>query len=174
MDCKCLHDLQYGIYSSFKRKTSSQYFIFKCIVKHINNYILYFILIKEDITNRADVEKLVHTFYDRIRINDEIGFYFNETIKDWDSHLIRLTDFWDTQLLKARNFRGNPLLAHIKVDQHFNHKITTKEFGEWLNIWFKTVDELYKGEIAETAKDRARRMSTHLFMNMYKYRNADT
>lgn len=130
-------------------------------------------MIKKDISNRSDVELLVNTFYDRIRQNEKIGFYFNETIDDWESHLVKLTDFWDTQLLGARNFRGNPRVAHIKVDNHFNHEITTREFGVWLNLWFQTVDELFKGEVAQIAKDRARRMSTHLFMNMYRYRNID-
>jgi hemoglobin len=130
-------------------------------------------LIKRDISNRADIELLVNTFYDRIRQNEKIGFYFNETIDDWDSHLKKISDFWDTQLLNARNFRGNPRVAHIKVDNDFNHEITTKEFGEWLNLWFQTIDELFKGEVAQTAKERARKMSTHLFMNMYRYRNID-
>lgn len=42
---------------------------------------------KKDIENRADISILVHCFYSKIRADDEIGFYFNEMITDWDSHL---------------------------------------------------------------------------------------
>lgn len=131
-------------------------------------------MIKKDITTRADVEKLVNTFYGRIRQNDKIGFYFNETIKDWESHLKKLADFWETQLIGGNSFRGNPKTAHIKVDQKYKQTISTKEFGEWLNIWFMTIDELFTGEIAQKAKNNARRMSTHLFMNMYRQRGVNT
>ncbi|OYX83218.1 MAG: globin, partial [Flavobacteriales bacterium 32-34-25] len=39
---------------------------------------------KKDIKNRADISILVHQFYDKIRADTEIGFYFNTMITDWD------------------------------------------------------------------------------------------
>ena len=35
---------------------------------------------KEDIENRADISVLIHSFYDKIRADEEIGFYFNDLI----------------------------------------------------------------------------------------------
>ena len=48
---------------------------------------------KEDLKERADINKLVVTFYSKVRKNEEIGYFFNNTIQDWDEHLEKLTDF---------------------------------------------------------------------------------
>ncbi len=55
-------------------------------------------LMKQDIKNREDVFLLVSTFYKKVRANENIGFFFNETIEDWPAHLDKLTDFWETNL----------------------------------------------------------------------------
>jgi hemoglobin len=57
---------------------------------------------KKQIENRADIEVLVHAFYAKIRADKEIGFYFNNMIKDWDIHLEKLTDFWETNLFAVK------------------------------------------------------------------------
>lgn len=48
---------------------------------------------KSDIQNREDLSLLIDSFYSKIRTNGEIGHFFNETIKDWDSHLEKLLIF---------------------------------------------------------------------------------
>jgi len=127
---------------------------------------------KEDLKNRADINKLVLSFYAKIRKNDEIGFFFNNSIKDWDTHLEKLTDFWESNLFFTGSFRGNPAVAHVKVDKENNHSISQYHFGIWLNLWFQTIDELYEGEMAERLKQNARKMSTHLFLRIYQSRQA--
>lgn len=125
---------------------------------------------KQDIQNREDVFLLVSTFYRKVQENKEIGSFFNETIQDWPAHLEKLTDFWETNLFFVNKFRGNPMKAHKEVDKNFNHTMEQKHFGEWLNMWFQTIDELFEGEKANMAKNRARNMATHLFMNVYESR----
>ncbi|QED38143.1 group III truncated hemoglobin [Antarcticibacterium arcticum] len=125
---------------------------------------------KEDIQNRGDVYTLVSAFYTKVRDNKEIGHFFNETIHNWPEHLEKLTDFWETNLFMVSKFRGNPMKAHKEVDQQFEHSIEQKHFGEWLNMWFATVDELFEGDRANIAKNRARNMAHNLFMNMYQSR----
>jgi len=127
---------------------------------------------KEDLKNRADINKLVLSFYAKIRKNDEIGYFFNNSIKDWDTHLEKLTDFWESNLFFTGSFRGNPAVAHVKVDKENNHSISQYHFGIWLNLWFQTIDELYEGEMAERLKQNARKMSTHLFLRIYQSRQA--
>ena len=126
---------------------------------------------KKDIQNRADIAILVHRFYDKIRADEEIGFYFNELINDWDAHLEKLTDFWEMNLFGNKIYKGNPLEVHVKVDQHFDGKINPNEFGIWLNYWFETLNELFEGENAEILKRRARKMSTFLYMSMFNSRS---
>lgn len=125
---------------------------------------------KKNIQSREDVSLLVHSFYAKIRKDNEIGPFFNEVIKDWDEHLEKLTDFWEMNLFGGRNYFGNPIEAHIDVDRKFNGIISTHEFGIWLNHWFATIDELFEGENADTLKRRARKMSTMLFLNMFQSR----
>ena len=125
---------------------------------------------KKNIQSREDVSLLVHSFYAKIRKDNEIGHFFNEVIKDWDEHLEKLTDFWEMNLFGSRNYFGNPIEAHIDVDRKFNGIISTHEFGIWLNHWFATIDELFEGENADTLKRRARKMSTMLFLNMFQSR----
>lgn len=126
-------------------------------------------MIKE-IQNRDDVAFLVQHFYAKIRADKEIGFYFNETIKDWNEHLEKLTDFWEMNLFGGRNFDGNPIEAHNRVDQKFNESITPEVFGIWLNLWLATIDEFFEGENATILKRRARKMGTMLFLNIFENR----
>lgn len=129
---------------------------------------------KKQIENRTDVSFLVHQFYAKIRADDEIGFYFNEMISDWEAHLEKLTDFWETNLFGTRKYKGNPHAVHNEVDAHFDEKITANEFGIWLNHWFQTIEEYFEGENAETLKRRARKMSTFLFMSMFQHRQKES
>jgi hemoglobin len=125
---------------------------------------------KDLIKDRADVSLLVRTFYTKIRKDDVLGPIFNNIITDWEGHLELLTDFWDTQLFLKRTYHGNPITAHQEVDEKMNHTITSEHFGLWLNLWFETIDELFTGETAWIAKNRAQKMSTMLFMELFKKR----
>ncbi|MEL6657969.1 MAG: group III truncated hemoglobin [Bacteroidota bacterium] len=122
------------------------------------------------LNSRAAVSLLIHTFYSRVRKDELIGPIFNDQIKDWDAHLERLTDFWETNLLFVRRYKGNPIQAHIEVDQ--NHEIISEHFGRWLQLWYETIDAYFEGDNAHVAKNRARNMSTHLFMKIYAARTA--
>ena len=125
---------------------------------------------KNDIQNRADVSLLVNTFYTKVRANDELGPIFNNAIDDWDSHLIHLTNFWESQLFRKNVFSGNPLKKHVEVDENNNNTLTNDLFGLWLQFWLETLDELFEGELADLAKDRARNIASFMFMEIFKAR----
>lgn len=125
---------------------------------------------KKRIENRDDITFLMQTFYDKIRGDDEIGFYFNETIQNWEEHLGKLTDFWETNLFGVRKYKGNPHAVHNEVDAHYEGTITSEVFGIWLNHWFQTIDEHFEGENAAILKNRARKMATFLFISMFEHR----
>jgi len=128
---------------------------------------------KLDITSREDVKNLVVTFYQKIRKHHVLGTIFNKIITDWEVHFELLTDFWETQLFLKRKYHGNPVVAHQKVDENINNTITSEHFGLWLNLWFETIDELFEGETAWIAKNRAQKMSTMLFMKIFEHRTKD-
>ena len=125
---------------------------------------------KIDIGSREDIHTLVYTFYEKIKIEPTLGPIFIRTIQDWPTHIDHLTDFWQSQLLFNKRFRGNPAEAHVKVDKAENHTISPEHFGLWMNLWFATIDDLFKGEIAERAKRNARKMNTNLFQKIWEAR----
>lgn len=131
---------------------------------------------KRDIDTREDLFLLVTKFYEKVRANKTLGPFFNETIKDWDTHLQHLTTFWETSLFMTRKldqkYHGNPLEAHIKVDKMYDHSITEMHFGIWLNLWFQTLDELFEGDITENAKRRARKMGTFIYLKLFEARQS--
>ncbi len=125
---------------------------------------------KQDIKDRRDVQALITAFYTKVRQNEEIGFFFNNSIQDWDAHLEKLTDFWESNLFFAGSYSGNPIKAHVKTDAENGNKISEYHFGIWLNLWFETINSMFEGELAERAKNNARKMSTHLFLKIYQNR----
>lgn len=124
----------------------------------------------KEIEERTDVALLVRSFYQKVRKNKEIGHFFNETISDWEEHLEKLTDFWESNLFYVDKFRGRPGRAHIMVDQKFDNSIEAKHFGVWLNLWWQTIDQLYEGERAERAKELARNLGTNFHMKIFMAR----
>ena len=122
----------------------------------------------KDIQNRDDIAVLVTAFYSKIRKDEELGPIFNSQIDDWDSHLERLIDFWETNLMAVRSFKGNPLLKHTIVDAKNDYKIESYHFGVWLRYWINTINELFVGEKAETAKNRARKMGTFMYFKLFE------
>jgi len=124
------------------------------------------------VENREDLSFLVRTFYAKVRQDAELGPFFNETIKDWEQHLEKLTDFWETTLFGIRKFKGDPVTAHNAVDEKFDNRISPNEFGIWLNYWIETINENFEGQNAETLKERARRMATHLYVSIFEHRQA--
>jgi len=109
---------------------------------------------KKDISDRADIELLINTFYDKVKTNPVIGFIFNDIAKvNWEVHLPRMYAFWASLLLRETGFSGNPMQKHIELSRLT--AMTETEFSEWLLIFTQTTDELFEGEKAEEAKTRA-------------------
>lgn len=132
--------------------------------------------LKKDINTREDVFLLVSSFYVKVRKDETLGPFFNEVIKDWDAHLNRLTSFWETSLFMTRKleqkYYGDPLKAHVKVDNDNSNSVSELHFGIWLNLWFQTIDELFEGDYAENAKRRARKMGTFLYLKIFEARQS--
>jgi hemoglobin len=126
---------------------------------------------KTEIRNRPHVFRLVTKFYDKVRADDLLGPIFNGMIGDWDVHLDHLTTFWCNQLFIERGtYKGDPIVAHKKVDVFAENKIGEHHFGRWLNLWVQTIDELFEGDNAFILKNRARKMSTHIHLSIFTAR----
>lgn len=125
---------------------------------------------KRTIENREDVGVLVRSFYARVRQDDFIGPFFNQTIHDWETHLEKLTDFWTGNLLGIPLYKGRPPMEHIKLDYAFGHTITPAHFGQWLNLWFETLDAEFTGPKVTLAKDHARNLGSFFMVRIVQAR----
>lgn len=124
------------------------------------------------IQSRREVDLLVREFYIKVRDHQTLGPIFNGVIQDWETHLIHLSDFWEMVLLQSGPGAGkfNPTKVHREVDSAVDNTIEQAHFGNWLELWFTTIDEYFEGEVAEYAKEHARRMAHMLFMRIWEAR----
>lgn len=116
---------------------------------------------KVDILNRSDIENVVNTFYEKIKTDEKIGYFFNDVAKiNWDTHLPKMYDFWDNIIFQTNTYTGNPLLKHFLL--HKKSPLAVAHFEHWFSVFEATVDELYEGEKATIMKERARNIATIL------------
>ena len=109
---------------------------------------------KKDIESREDVELLVNTFYDGIKVHNLLSPIFNVSANvNWETHLPKMYSFWSSLLLGEHSFTGNPMATHIALSK--NIPLTSLEFSEWIQLFNATVDDLFEGEKANEAKIRA-------------------
>ena len=128
------------------------------------------------IESRKEVSILVNAFYAKIRNDESLGPIFNNRIPQgkWPEHLDKLTDFWETNLFGIAKFNGNPTRKHIEVDKSLDNSIDQHHFAQWLNLWLETIDELYKGDLADKAKNAARKMATGQYIAIWKNRQKES
>lgn len=120
----------------------------------------------EDIRSREDIEMLVNSFYDKVRKDDVIGYIFQQIIgDDWSHHLPIMYSFWETVLLNKAGYSGNPVKKHIEIDKKV--PLQQEHYERWLQLWHETLDNLFAGEVAETAKIRAAAMMQLIDMKVH-------
>ena len=111
-----------------------------------------------DITDRTDVVRLVDAFYDRVRGDSLLSPIFDGVAHvDWDVHLPKMYDFWESVLFGKIGFKGNPLVVHRELARRA--PLTNMEFDRWLHLFQVSVDALFAGPCAEEAKLRASRIA---------------
>lgn len=109
---------------------------------------------KQTIATAAEVKQLVDAFYKKVNADEILSPVFNaEANVDWETHLPKMYKFWEMQLIGAREYAGRPFPPHAELN------IGTKHFERWIKLFMDTVDENFVGEVAETAKQKARNIA---------------
>lgn len=112
-----------------------------------------------DMASRADIERLVNDFYERVRGDGLLGPIFDDVAHtDWVRHLPKMYDFWEGVLFGVAGFRGNPLAVHRELAGRV--ALGEREFGRWLDLFHDSVDTLFRGPCADGAKTRALRIAS--------------
>lgn len=107
---------------------------------------------------RTDIVRLVDTFYARVRKDEILNPIFSDIAQvDWESHLPRMYDFWDSILNQTGAFKGNPLAKHAALVPVADMSLAT--FHRWIEIFQQTLDDLFEESVAKrvgaTAEDMA-------------------
>lgn len=122
---------------------------------------------KNDIQNRKDIRKLVSAFYEKLLKDEEFKHIFLEVAKiDVLEHLDIIVDFWESVLFQAGKYKTDLVEIHLNLNQKFNYGLNEKHFNNWLELFNSTVDELFEGEKAKGAKDRAYTIATIIKMKI--------
>ena len=107
-----------------------------------------------DIQSREDIILLVDAFYQEVQNNQKIGPIFTHVAKvNWNHHLPKMYDFWESILFGKAVYIGNPMLTHFELKEKAT--LQEEEFTEWKNTFFATVDQLFEGENAKIIKQKA-------------------
>lgn len=114
---------------------------------------------KKDIQNREDLLQLVTRFYEKLLADDSINYLFTDVAKiDLKHHLPVLVDFWDAILFQSDTYRKNAMQPHL--DLHQKSPLSDHHFETWLRYFTETIDDLFEGEKAFLAKERALSIAT--------------
>ncbi len=142
------------------RKSCSEFHLMIKIKESSNNQII----IKPNFVNmkaletRTDIEELVNKFYDKVVIDDQIGFFFTDIAQiDLKKHLPKMYNFWESILLGNPVYDGNPMRVHFPLNQVV--ALEEHHFDRWLTLWQQTLEENFEGENVATAILRAQNIA---------------
>lgn len=100
-----------------------------------------------EISNNDDVTLLVDTFYGKVLKDESLKPFFANL--DFEAHKPKMIHFWAFVLLDEPNYKTNVTEKHLRMP------LEQKHFDRWLELFNETLDELFDGEKAEMAKQRA-------------------
>lgn len=87
--------------------------------------------------DEAFIAEMVDRFYASVREDAMLGPIFDERIDDWPKHLGQMNRFWQTILMSAGNFTGNPMMKHLAIPT-----IGQEHFQQWLRLFYRTLDDI--------------------------------
>lgn len=120
--------------------------------------------------DEAFIAALVDRFYAAIRDDAELGPIFAARVDEWPKHLAQMNRFWQSILLSAGNFSGNPMMKHLAIpglDQH--------HFDRWLRLFYAALRDLAPTPAAiDHIGAKARMIAESLLSGIWIHRDRDT
>ena len=102
------------------------------------------------------IQRLVHSFYDRIRADEVLGPIFASRIADWGPHLERMCAFWSSVTLMTGRYHGRPMQAHVPLPVDATH------FDRWLGLFDATAHDVCPPAAASYFVERAHMIAESL------------
>lgn len=127
---------------------------------------------KKDIVDKEDIERLVNSFYEKVKSDDSISFFFSKVVPvNWEKHLPVMYTFWENIIFHSGGYTGNPMQVHTGL--HTKQPLQKAHFEKWIELFNTTVDELFEGEKANLAKQRAYAIATVMQIKISALPNED-
>lgn len=114
-----------------------------------------------DIQNQDDLYIIVDEFYKKLFADEKISYIFTEIIPihlKLEEHLQILVKFWSQAILGTGGYSNNLSKIHLDID--LKEHLTPELFKIWLNHFYNSVDENFKGEKSEQIKTQALSIAT--------------
>jgi hemoglobin len=106
--------------------------------------------------DEALIERLVRTFYDKVRNDPLLGPIFSQRIVDWEPHLQRMCAFWSSVALMTGQYHGRPMEKHLPLP------VDARHFDQWLELFQETAHEVCPPVAADHFVERAHRIAESL------------
>ncbi len=123
---------------------------------------------KKDIENRTDIELLVNRFYTKVLVDKKRSYIFNNVaLVDWPTHFLIMYDFRENAILFSGSYEGNP----VNIPKHIHHiqPLDNTHFNRWNKVFLGKVNELFKGSIADLARESALNISGIISEKIQEY-----
>ena len=118
---------------------------------------------KIEAASEAAIHLLVDRFYEKVRVDDELGPIFARAIPgDWEPHLATMRDFWSSIMLTSGRYHGNPVAVHGRLEG-----MKPQLFAHWLTLFAQTCEELFSPELADAFLGKARRIAESLKIALF-------
>jgi len=101
----------------------------------------------KEITTKQDVELLVNSFYNKVGKDELLAPFFKHL--NLEKHFPKMIQFWSFVLLDEAGYTTDVTAKHLKMN------ISKEHFDRWILLFHETTDELFVGEKAKLAKERA-------------------
>ena len=102
------------------------------------------------------IERLVHSFYAKVREDALLGPIFEARIQDWEPHLRQMCAFWSSVALMSGRYHGSPMAKHMPLP------VDSVHFDRWLALFEQTAREVCPAEAEAHFVERARRIAESL------------
>jgi hemoglobin len=86
--------------------------------------------------DEAMIERLVRSFYARVRDDAILGPIFAAKINDWEPHLEKMFGFWSSVALMSGRYHGQPMARHLPLP------IDARHFDRWLALFAQTAHDV--------------------------------
>jgi hemoglobin len=116
---------------------------------------------KPDLDTRANIERFVALFYERLLADEQLAPIFVDVAAiDLDVHLPHIKDYWCKLLLGETGYRRHTMNIHRKL--HGRRPLRAEDFQRWLAFFTATVDDNFAGDRAERAKQIAAAIAANM------------